>query len=93
MTTCCRMQASTDHKRTADRPGRDHRGRFLPGNRYGRGRPWGSKNRIPMLLDVFARAVDQDGGEAFILEFARRYPVRFRQVVARVAAKGQGPTE
>ena len=87
------MRTSADCKPADDRPGRDPRGRFLPGNRYGRGRPRGSKNRIPLLLDVFARAVDQDGGEAFIVEFARRYPVRFRQVVARAVARGQGPTE
>ena len=70
----------------SDHPTRDSRGRVLAGNRYGRGRPRGSKNRIPLLLGLFARAVGEDGGEAFILEFARRYPVRFRQVVARVVA-------
>jgi hypothetical protein len=37
-----------------------------------------------VLLDVFARAVGQDSGEAFIVEYARRYPVRFRQVVAKL---------
>ena len=91
MTTCCPPRTSADCKPADDRPGRDARGRFLPGNRYGRGRPWGSKNRIPLLLDLFARAVDQDGGEAFIVEYARRFPARFQRVVARVVSRGQGP--
>lgn len=66
---------------------RDARGRFLPGNRYGRGRSRGSRNRMTVLLDVFARAVDQDGGEAFVVEFARRYPVRFQRIVAKVVGR------
>jgi len=69
---------------TAQRSDRDARGRFLPGNPGGPGRPRGSRNRITVLLDAFARAVDQDGGEAFIVEFARRHPVRFQRIVAQV---------
>ena len=84
--TCCPVRTPTDDKRRDNGGHRDFRGSFMPGNRYGQGRPRGSKNRLPLLLDVLTRAVGEDTGEAFILEFARRYPARFRQVVAKVVA-------
>ena len=59
-------------------------GKFLPGNKASKGRQKGSQNKFTNLKDAFLNALQNVGGQAYIEDFARKYPREFLAIVAKL---------
>ena len=60
---------------------RDEKGRFLPGNSGGLGRPKGSRNQLSQWLFVIALKLSKEGGEQAMREVMLKEPAKFCQLM------------
>ena len=64
--------------------GRDQKGRFSAGNKLGRGRPPGSRNRLgEVFVDALCRHFEKNG-QAAIREVFKEDPGTYLRIIARV---------